>query len=131
MLGRLRFLVWRPAFCSLLSPSNPHQLLRQSIKSMMRTWAAITREQGTRLMALNLTTVEDLAAVPDSGLGSVGLDGRYLRDLARNVVESGKGVGAMEKKLADAEQRVRDQATTIENLSGRLSALEAKGKKAA
>ena len=97
----------------------------------IRTWAAITREQGTRLLALRITTIEDLAAVPDSGLGAVGLDGRYLRDLARNVVEHGKGVGALEKRLADSEQLNRDQKEQIERMAERIAAIENSGKKKA
>jgi hypothetical protein len=60
----------------------------------IRTWGAITREQGTRLIGMNITTVEDLAAMPDSGLGNLGLDGRYLRDLAKSTLESGVGPAA-------------------------------------
>lgn len=96
----------------------------------IRTWAAISREQGTRLIALNLPTVEDLAAMPDSSLGTIGLDGRYLRDLAKNFVDAGKGVGALEKRLADAEHSGREKDEQIGRLEQRLAALEAKNKKA-
>lgn len=90
----------------------------------IRTWGAISREQGTRLIGMSITTIEDLAACPDSGLGDLGLDGRYLRDLAKNFLDSGKGTNAMAKKLADFEQLNRDQADTIKALSDRLTALE-------
>jgi hypothetical protein len=90
------------------------------------TWAAITREQIKRLISLNITTVEDLAAFPDSGLGTIGLDGRTLRDLARNVVDAKThGVGEIEKKLADAEQRERDLKATVERMDARMKELEA------
>lgn len=90
----------------------------------IRTWASITREQGKRLISLNVTTVEDLAGYPDSGLGTIGLDGRYLRDLAKNFIEAGKGAGGMAKELADAKQLARDQADQIKRMQERLEALE-------
>ena len=91
----------------------------------IRTWPAPKREQVFRLLALGITTVEDLAAVPDSGLGNIGLDGRNLRDLARNFIEAGTGNAAMAKKLADAEQKARDQGEQIERMAARLAELEA------
>lgn len=91
----------------------------------IRTWPAPNREQVIRLLALGITTVEDLSAVPDAGLGNIGLDGRNLRDLARNYIEAGTGNGALAKKLADAEQLARDQADQIKRMSESISALEA------
>lgn len=90
----------------------------------IRTWLAVTREQGTRLLALGITTVEDLAAVPDSGFVNIGLDGRNLRDLAKNFIEAGQGVGVMAKKVSDLEQTNRDQAEQIQRMTERLAALE-------
>jgi hypothetical protein len=91
----------------------------------IRTWLAVTREQGTRLLALGITTVEDLAAVPDAGLGNIGLDGRNLRDLARNYIEAGQGIGVMAKKLSDLEERDRQNSATIERMSQQLAELKA------
>lgn len=90
----------------------------------IRTWGAITREQGTRLISLGITTIQDLAAWPDSGLGTIGLDGRYLRDLAASTMEAQRGEGALAKKLADAEQLTREQAEQIKRMEARLEALE-------
>lgn len=92
----------------------------------VRTWGGITREQGTRLIALNLSTLEDLAAVPDSGLGVIGLDGRVLRDLAKNYIASQNGAGeVLAKRLADAEQTNREQAEQIKRMEAKLSELAA------
>ncbi len=91
----------------------------------IRTWPAPNREQVIRLQALGITTVEDLAAIPDSGLQNVGLDGRYLRDLAKNYLEESKGVGAMAKKVSDLEQADRENKATIERMSSQIAALEA------
>lgn len=91
----------------------------------VKTWPAPTREQVLRLLALGLTTVEDLAATPDQGLSNIGLDGRYLRDLAKNYVDSGKDTAGIVKKLADAEQSIRDKDDQIKRLEERMNALEA------
>lgn len=90
----------------------------------VRTWGLISREQGTRLISIGIQTVEDLAATPDSELGVIGLDGRNLRDLAKNFLEAGNGSGGMAKKLADAEQLGRDQAEQIKRMEARLAAVE-------
>lgn len=91
----------------------------------IRTWSAISREQGTRLIYLQITTIEDLAAIPDSGLGSIGLDGRYLRDLAKNVLSSRDDGSALAKRLADAEQKTREQDAQITRMATQLDELKA------
>lgn len=91
----------------------------------IRTWGSITREQGTRLIGMNITTVEDLASMPDASLGNIGLDGRNLRDLAKNFIEAGQGAGGMAKKLADLEQADRDNKATIERMALQLAELKA------
>lgn len=91
----------------------------------IRTWPAPNREQVIRLQAIGITTVEDLAAIPDSGLQNIGLDGRYLRDLAKNYLEDSKGAGLMAKQLADLQQTNRDQKETIERMQASIAALEA------
>lgn len=96
-----------------------NELPRQGMP--IRTWAAITREQQTRLITLNITTVEDLAAVPDSGLGTLGLDGRVLRDLAKNTLDKG---GDLAKRLSDAEQSMREKDDIIKRMEERLAVLE-------
>lgn len=91
----------------------------------IRTWGAISREQGSRLIHLGITTLEDLAAQPDSGLGSIGLDGRFLRDLAKNQLAAGQDTGLMAKELAAAKQYARDQADQIKRMEERMAAMEA------
>lgn len=91
----------------------------------IRTWASITREQATRLIGMQITTVEDLASMPDASLGNIGLDGRNLRDLAKNFIEAGQGAGGMAKKLADLEQSDRDKTATIERMAAQLAELKA------
>lgn len=90
----------------------------------IRTWALISREQGTRLITIGIRTIEDLASTPDGELGTIGLDGRNLRDLARSFLESDKGSAALAKKMADLEQSNRDKDDQIARMSERLTALE-------
>lgn len=96
----------------------------------IKTWSGPTREQVIRLQSLGITTLEDLSAVPDSGLGNVGLDGRHLRDMARNFLEESKGVGMLAKQLADAQERGRQQDEQITRMQERLTQLEGRKKAA-
>lgn len=82
----------------------------------IRTWGGISREQGTRLISMGITTIEDLAAQPDGGLGNLGLDGRYLRDLAKSTLESAGAGPAQAKALADAEAKIRQLEETVAQL---------------
>lgn len=92
-------------------------------------WAMITKEQARRLRAFGMHTIEDLAEMPDTSLGGIGLDGRYLRDLARNWINEAKDKGINAKKLADAEVKISDQTAQIDELRNRLRALEQDGVK--
>jgi hypothetical protein len=92
----------------------------------IQTWQAASNEQRSRLKAIGIPTVEDLAAYPDSGLGIIGLDGRYLRDLAKGWIAEGKDKGINAKALADANAKITAQQETIERQETRLAALEAR-----
>lgn len=97
----------------------------------IKTWAALTREQVIRLIAFGITTVEDLAAQPDSSLMNMGLDGRNMRDMAKHFLAQGEGAAGTAKKMADMEEANRQQVEIIKQLESRLSALEKPAKKAA
>lgn len=99
-----------------------HELPRDGTPT--KTWPAINKEQQVRLLALGYTVVEDLAMVPDGSLGTIGLDGRNLRDLARNWVSEGKDKGINAKKLADAETRIADLEQINAGMRDRLAVLE-------
>lgn len=92
----------------------------------IKTWAMCTREAATRLIATGITTVEDLAAFPDSGLGAIGMDGRYLRDMARGWITEAKDKGANAKALADANVRIEGLEATIARQSERIDRLVAR-----
>jgi hypothetical protein len=98
----------------------------------IKTWAMATNEARKRLIAIGLTTVEDLAAVPDSTVTQqIGLDGRYLRDMARGWINEAKDKGANAKALADANveiERLKDSNAQllerVDRLAARLEARE-------
>ena len=92
----------------------------------VQTWPQASSEQRRRLKAIGLTTVEDLAEVPDSDLNSIGLDGRYLRDLARSWLNNARDKGANVKELADAQARIRDLEQTVERQGQQISNLTAR-----
>lgn len=83
-----------------------HELPREG--TPVKTWQMINAEPRVRLIALGLTTVEDLAAVPDSGLSTIGLDGRVLRDTAKAWITEAKDKGAVAQELATANQRIAE-----------------------
>lgn len=92
--------------------------------SPTKTWIAINREQQNRLLALGLTTVEDVAAVPDSNLGTIGMDGRYLRDLAKTWLQESKDKGVNVRELAELKAENATQKEIIDRLTERVAALE-------
>lgn len=92
------------------------------------TYERIAKKRREEL-AYQYPTVEDLAAVPDGALTDIGLDGRVLRDLARNDIKAKKGLEPVVKELADANETIRRQEEMLTRLSERLERLEAKSKK--
>lgn len=90
------------------------------------TWQAISPEQNARLRAIGYQVVEDLAALPDTSLGSIGLDGRHLRDLARAWLAEGKDKGINARAVADQAVRIETLETANEQLRTELNALKAR-----
>lgn len=89
-------------------------------------WERILKTRRTQL-ATRFPTVEDLAAVPDSSLGDIGLDGRVLRDMARLDIQAKKDLSPVVKELADANETIRRQQDQIDKLTARFDASEALG----
>ena len=87
------------------------------------TWQMLTKEQQVRLKALDITTVEDLALIPDNGLGMIGLDGRVLRDTARSWIAEAKDKGVVAQELNKANAKIEEQAEQIARLTQRLDEL--------
>lgn len=92
----------------------------------VKTWAMCTREAANRLIAVGITTVEDLAEFPDSNLSVIGMDGRYLRDMARGWINEAKDKGANAKALADANVRIEQLQATVAAQNERITRLAAR-----
>ena len=90
----------------------------------VKTWQLTNREQCNRLITLGYRVIEDLAQVPDSALGEIGLDGRYLRDLARNWIQEGKDKGVTAVALANANADIERLKALNDELVSRLERLE-------
>lgn len=88
------------------------------------TWERILKARREALRA-KFPTVEDLAATPDSGLSQIGMDGRVLRDMARADVQSKESLAPVVKELADANEANRQLRERLEQLTARLTLLEA------
>jgi hypothetical protein len=101
-----------------------HELPREG--TPIKTWAMCSREASTRLIACGITTVEDLAEFPDSNLNVIGMDGRYLRDMARGWINEAKDKGANAKALADANVKIGTLEETINRQAERMERLEAR-----
>lgn len=101
-----------------------HELPRDG--TPIKTWAMATRDAITRLLAGGITTVEDLAAIPDSGLNIIGMDGRYLRDMARGWITEAKDKGANAKALADANVEIATLKETVATQNERINRLIAR-----
>lgn len=104
-----------------------HELPREGTPVL--TWGAISPEANVRLRSIGIQVVEDLAAVPDSGLGTIGLDGRHLRDLARGWIAESKDKGINAKAIADANAEIRQLREQNDQLMARLDKLESKRRK--
>jgi hypothetical protein len=104
-----------------------HDLPREG--TAVLTWQPISPEQNARLRALGYTTVEDLASVPDTSLGQIGLDGRNLRDLARAWLAEGKEKGSTALELASVKTENESLKERCAALESRLTKLEVDGEK--
>lgn len=83
------------------------------------TWERILKSRREQLVK-RFITVEDLAAVPDSALGDIGLDGRVLRDMAKADIQAKKDLSPVVKELADANETIRRMQDQIDKLSARM-----------
>ena len=89
------------------------------------TWMMLpAKSTRDRLISVGVTTVEDLAAMPDSGLATIGLDGRYLRDMAATWCAEARDKGATSKELADVKAENVRLTAQNEELSNRFAAME-------
>lgn len=76
------------------------------------TWERLTKSRREQLVA-RFPTVEDLAAVPDSSINEIGLDGRVLRDMARGDIQAKASLSPVVKELALANETIRQMQEQI------------------
>jgi hypothetical protein len=89
------------------------------------TWMMLpAKSVRDRIISVGIATVEDLGAMPDSGLAQIGLDGRYLRDMAATWCAEAKDKGATAKELADVKAENQRLTAQNEELSNRFAAME-------
>jgi len=87
-------------------------------------WAQITKSEAMNLRAMNIHTVEALAAVSDGNVGNLGQGGRELVARAKAFIEQAKD-NAINAKMAAENQELKDQiaelvhrVNTLQNLIG-------------
>jgi len=81
-------------------------------------WERVLKSRREAL-AKRFPTVEDLAAVPDSSLGDIGLDGRVLRDMAKADIQAKKDLSPVVKELANAKEenrQLQERVSKLENM---------------
>jgi hypothetical protein len=81
------------------------------------TWERILKTRRETLVR-RFPTLEDLAAVPDSSLGDIGLDGRVIRDMAKADIQAKRDLSPVVKELADVKEenrRLQEQITKLAN----------------
>ena len=87
------------------------------------TWERILKSRREQLVK-TFPTIEDLAATPDSNLGTIGLDGRVLRDMAKADIQAKKDLSPVVKELAETKEENRRLQEQIEKLIRRMDALD-------
>ncbi len=100
-----------------------HELPRNGTPIL--TWQSISQEQNARLRALGYTVIEDVAALPDTALGTLGLDGRSIRDMARAWLNEGKDKGINTQLIAEQAVKLEQQETIIDELKQQIAELRA------
>ncbi len=87
------------------------------------TWERILKSR-REVLARRFPTVEDLAAVPDSSLGEIGLDGRVLRDMAKGDIQAKTDLSPVVKELADSKEETRRLQEQLSALTARFDSME-------
>lgn len=91
---------------------------------------SMTQEKVLSLASSKITTVEHLAAVPDSGLFKIGVkEGRELRDAAIGYLKRAPEMAGMledKRKIKESESRIADSEAQIKELRASLAAAMAK-----
>ena len=89
------------------------------------TWEEVTKEVRKQCIDVGYKTIEDVAAIPDSGLNLLGLNGRYIRDAAKaKLVSLNTGTSHLAKENADLKAEVERLSESLKQFETRLAATE-------
>lgn len=83
-------------------------------------WPYLNEARVADLLAVRIRTVEELAAVTDTHLQSLGLDGRRLRDAAQAWLEAAKGMSPVSKlqaEMARKDEQIADLTRRLDEMS--------------
>lgn len=79
-------------------------------------WPVATPAQIKQCHAVKIRSVQELAELPDSALKQLGLDGRLIRDKARDWIKSGESQGKIVEEIASIKVMVEDLKKENERL---------------
>lgn len=69
----------------------------------IKEWSVLSPSQRQNLIACNVLTVEDLAALNESGLARVGMESHTLRMKAQKWLEASNGPGKLAERMTSME----------------------------
>lgn len=97
----------------------------------LEQWPPMTPARVAELKAVNIRTVEQLAAVSDAGLQQMGLGARQLRDQALAFLQQakdGSAITALQQKNETLEGQIAVMRKTIEDLQRAVAKKEREGR---
>lgn len=83
----------------------------------IKTWPPLSPAQVTNLLSANIRTVEDLAAVTENGIASIGMGGRALKEKAQAWLHAADGPGKVSEENAALKVKLKELATQFEAVS--------------
>lgn len=93
----------------------------------LRNWPLIrNKRQVQELELMNIRTVEDLASIPDSLLGNLGMGGRDLRDKAKNFIDVAGNEAKFATILTSRDEQIASQQAQIDELQRNLQQITAR-----
>lgn len=96
--------------------------------SPLEFWPPLTPAQVANMKALNVHTVEQLAAVDDTALTRMGMGARDLREKAKAWLENAKGGESVSKLMAEnaaLKAQISAMETNYADLAGKVRELTA------
>lgn len=95
----------------------------------IRTWTVVTPSQVKMLIDLNIYTVEQLAALSEEGLASLGMGARALKSKAQAWLDSAGDQGKIASELASLRLQVETLANRDKEREEELQLLKSENKK--